>query len=237
MNKDKLISYSYFFNGEYDQIVKAIRENIDVPIVDIANCLTIFDSNYPKRLLNLTKPPLVLYYKGNIDLINEECISVVGSRNACDYALEATKYLVMNKNDNVIVSGLAKGIDACAHEYAKKTIGVLGCGIDYVYPLVNKDLFKRICNNGLIISEYPANVKPLAYHFPFRNRIISALSNDVYVMQSSKLSGTMTTINEALEIGANIKVLPYSIFDENGIHNNHLINEGAQMIEREEIAF
>lgn len=235
MDRKKLISYSFYFLGEYDKIIKGINENFDVPIVNIPNAITIFDSVYPKELLHLKYPPMVLYYKGNLNLLNESAIAIVGSRNPCEYAIKATQALARSNKDKVIVSGLAKGIDACAHENALKTIGVLGCGIDYIYPRCNYDLIKSIEKNGLILSEYPTNSKPLGYHFPFRNRIIACLSSRTYVMQSTLKSGTMTTINEALELGKEVRVLPYDIFNPYGANNNRLIYEGATPIENSEI--
>jgi len=237
MDRKKLISYSFYYLGEYDKIIKAIKDNLDLPMIDIGNAITIFDKEYPKKLLNLKYPPMVLYYKGNLKLLDDECISIVGSRNPCEYALKATEGLCKANRDKVIVSGLAKGIDACAHENAFKTIGILGCGIDYIYPRCNYDLIKKVEKDGLILSEYPGMSKPLGYHFPFRNRIIACLSSKLYVMQSALKSGTMTTINEALELGKEIKVLPYDIFNEFGYNNNHLIYEGANIIEGSEIAF
>ena len=236
MNREKLISYSFYYLGEYDKILKAINENVDVPQVNIKNAITIFDSEYPKSLLNLKCPPLVLYYKGDLNLLSDDAIAVVGSRSPCEYALKATEMLVKANSDFVIVSGLAKGIDACAHENALKTIGILGCGIDYIYPRCNYELIKKIERNGLILSEYPGMSKPLGYHFPFRNRIIACLSTKTYVMQSMLQSGTMTTINEALELGKEVRVLPYDIFNVFGENNNRLISEGAIPIERSEIS-
>lgn len=236
MDKNKLISYSFYYLGEYDKIIKAINENADVPIVNVPNTITIFDTTYPKQLLNLKCPPMVLYYKGNLELLKQDAIAVVGSRMPCEYALKATKALVQANQDKVIVSGLAKGIDACAHEYASKTIGILGCGIDYIYPRCNYDLIKKIEKEGLILSEYPGYSKPIGYHFPFRNRLIACLSSKTYVMQSTLKSGTMTTINEALELGKEVRVLPYDIFNPNGVNNNHLIYEGANPILKDEIS-
>ena len=224
MNREKLISYSFYYSGEYNQIINAIKNNIDVPMIKIDNAITIFDDIYPKCLFNLKYPPFVLYYKGNLSLLEEECISIVGSRLPCEYALKATQYLAKANADKVIISGLAKGIDACAHKYAKKTIGILGCGIDYVYPRCNYELIQKIEKEGLIISEYPGMSKPLGYHFPFRNRLIVCLANKLYVMQSTINSGTMTSINEALELGKEVRVLPYDVFNVFGENNNHLIN-------------
>ena len=239
MNKKELIKYSLFYKGEYHQIINAINNKtiLTNENKDVDDVLTILDDDYPKCFLDLKYPPLVLYYKGNLDLLKDECIGIVGSRNPCDYAIKATEALVKKNLDKVIVSGLAKGIDAIAQINASKTIGILGCGIDYIYPKCNYDLIKKVEKEGLILSEYPGYHKPYAYHFPFRNRLIASLANIIYIMQSTITSGSMTTVNEALELGKEIRVLPYDIFNNCGISNNHLINEGAILIEQEEIAF
>ncbi|MCR4854792.1 MAG: DNA-protecting protein DprA [Erysipelotrichaceae bacterium] len=237
MNREKLISYSFYCGGEYGEILKAVREDRDVRCLRIENALTIFDDGYPKELLDLKYPPFVLYYKGDLKLLCEEKYAIVGSRDPCAYALKATEGLARHHKDKVLVSGLAKGIDACAHRNAEKTIGILGCGIDYIYPRCNEDLIRDVAERGLILSEYPSLSKPLAFHFPFRNRIIAALSQKVCIMQSRARSGTMTSVNEALELGRQICVLPYDIFTEEGVQNNQMIYEGAQPILREEIAF
>ena len=237
MNRDELISYSFNCGGEYDRILESVRINKNVETVKIENAITILDEEYPKCLLDLKYPPFVLYYKGDLSLLKEECYAMVGSRYPCDYALRATKAVALHNQDKVLVSGLAKGIDACGHRNARKSIGILGCGIDRIYPACNRDLFEQLERNGLILSEYPSLCEPYGYHFPFRNRIIAALSQRVYIMQSAKRSGTMTTVNEALELGKEIRVLPYDIFMEEGHQNNELIYEGAQPLRFVEIAF
>ena len=240
MNREKVIAYSLMCNGEYDQIVKAIQNELEVPeyiykqVKALADTvITIFDEEYPKSLLELAMPPFCLYTKGNKALLNskDSKIAIVGSRQPTSYSLDAVKLLCNQKKDKVIVSGLAKGIDACAHENASKTIAVLGCGIDYIYPSCNFDLFKKIEKEGLIISEYPTDTKPLGFHFPFRNRIIVGLSECTYVAECKQKSGTMTAISEALEIGRNVKVLPFDVFTarSNSVYNNTLINEGAMI--------
>lgn len=234
-NREKLIAYAYKYEGDYFKILKAIETKEEIDEIKDSNAITILDREYPKELLELKYPPFVLFYKGNLELLKKEKIGIVGSRNACDYALKATELLTRKNNDLVIVSGLAKGIDGKAHEIADYSIGVLGCGIDYIYPYENIELYKKLIKQGLLLSEYPAKTKPLAYHFPFRNRIIAALSCTIYVMQSSQKSGTVTTINEALELQKDVKVLPFSIFDEDGNYNNYLINEGALIILNSEI--
>lgn len=236
MDRNILLGYSLKYDGDYFAILKAIKNREEIKPIEVNNAITIFDNTYPKELLELKYPPLVLFYKGDINLLFEDKIAIVGSRMACDYALKATTQLVKNNIDKVIVSGLASGIDGKAHEIADKTIGILGCGIDYIYPKSNLYLFNKLKENGLILSEYPGLVKPLAYHFPFRNRIICGLSKTIYIMQSTRKSGTMTTVNEALELGKEIKVLPYDIYSPFGINNNELILEGAIPIIRDEIA-
>ena len=237
MNREKLIAYSFYYGGEYGKILNAIREEKEIDGRECDHAVTIMDDNYPSSFLELRYPPFVVFYKGNIELLKRKTIAIVGSRSPCEYALKATRALSLHWQDRVIVSGLAKGIDACAQENAKQTIGILGCGIDYIYPACNRDLIKKVGRDGLVLSEYPGLVKPYAGHFPFRNRLIAALAERVYIMQSSVRSGTMTTLNEALELQKEIRVLPYDIFCREGIHNNRLIYEGAQPILNEEIAF
>lgn len=233
--REKLIALAIKYEGEYFKILNAIKNHEDVEESTYDKCFTILDDIYPKELRDLKYPPFVLFYKGNLELLKSIKISVVGSRIPGNYASLATKCLVNNYNDYVIVSGLAKGIDGVAHDAADHSIGVLGCGIDYVYPFSNINLFLKLEKQGLILSEYPSNVKPLSYHFPFRNRIIAALSDTLYVMQSSEKSGTVTTINEALELQKDVKILPFSIFDEQGQYNNKLINDGALIIDSSEL--
>ena len=237
MDRNTLASYSYHNDGEYRRVLQCIEGNAPVrPFPDVPY-ITILDDVYPKEFLQLKYPPLVLYYKGSLELLKREKIAIVGSRKPCAYALKATKGLCLNNPTKAIVSGLAKGIDAEAHRNARYTIGVLGCGIDTVYPAENRDLYERLEKEGLILSEYPGKVKPYGYHFPFRNRLISALGNVLYIMQSSSRSGTMTTLKETLELGKEVKVLPYDAYEEAGQNNNLLIREGADIIGREEIAF
>lgn len=234
-NREKIISLAIKYSGEYALITKAIKNNEEVDKCVVENAITIFDEEYPKELRDLKYPPYVLFYKGNLDLLKKEKIAIIGSRLPCKYAVEATKLLTKNNNVKVIVSGLAKGIDARAHEEADYSIGVLGCGIDYIYPYENINLYIKLQNQGLILSEYPGLTKPYSFHFPFRNRIIAALASTVYVMQSSQKSGTVTTINEALELQKDVKILPFSIFEDAGQYNNKLINDGALIIDNSDI--
>ncbi len=177
--------------------------------------ITIKDKIYPKRLKEIEDSPLVLYVIGNLGLLNEKSIAIVGARRCTGYGktvAEAFAYL-LSKNNITIVSGLALGIDKASHEgtlLAKgNTIAVVGTGLDIVYPKENKKLFENIINNnGLVLSEYPLGTKPEKQNFPRRNRIISALSDGVLVVEASKRSGSLITVDFALEQGKEIYVVP-----------------------------
>lgn len=234
MNRDELITCAIEYQGEYTKIANAFyNDEKDFKQIIKADAITILDKDYPQDLKALPNPPLVLFYKGHRELISGPKVAIVGSRVPCEYAIYTTKKLSEQLAKNyVIVSGLAKGIDACAHLGALQnhTIGVLGCGIDYIYPRCNLPLYEEMKKSQLIISEYPGKVKPLAYHFPFRNRIIAGLSQSLYVMQAGLKSGTLITVNEMLNLNRDVYALPYEAIDPNGIGTNRLINEGANMI-------
>ena len=199
--------------------------------------VNITDNEYPKSLKNIYDPPISLYVKGNKYILNEKSIGIIGCRNCTKYGEKQAKIFAYNlaKNKINVVSGLAKGIDSFAHIgslYAKgKTIAVLGNGLDTIYPKENVNLAKEIIkNDGCIISEYPLGTKPLKYNFPARNRIISGISNDILVIEAKEKSGTLITVDFALEQGKEIYVLPGNIDSENSIGTNKLIQEGAKLV-------
>ena len=238
MDRYKLIALAIKYQGDYKKVYQAIKNDEDIQGVYDIKALTILDDDYPKAFWDLKLPPLVLFYHGDIDLLKRDIVGIIGSRSPCDYALRATKDLCNKlKEKYVIISGLAKGLDAMAHLEAlsHQTIGVLGCGIDRVYPACNKELYAKMKKDHLIISEYPFDVTPLAHHFPFRNRLIAALSKKLFVMQANKKSGTLITVDQALELNRDIYALPFDIYDPNGEGTNHLIREGANMIIKEDI--
>lgn len=232
--RNYLKDLSMHYDGAYHKIKKALEKRMKVPnYTSQYPFICIGDENYPKALYDLKNPPFVLYYQGNADLLKMKSVSVVGSREPSLYAIQTTKTLVNNiKKEKVIVSGLAKGIDATAHAAALdfSTIAVLGCGIDVIYPQCNASLFKVMRKNQLILSEYPPGVKPRRYFFPFRNRIIAALSPTLYVMSATKRSGTMTTVNEALSLNRHVICLPHPITLATGEGCNQLIKEGADIL-------
>ena len=190
---------------------------------------------YPERLRNIDDPPKELYCLGNIELLNYKSnIAMIGSRNCSSYGERAAKDFAYNlaKEDICIVSGLAKGIDSFSHIGALnakgKTIAVLGSGLDNIYPKENIKLVEEIIKNkGLVISEYPLGTKPLKYHFPARNRIISGLSDSVLVVEARKNSGTNITVDFALEQGKDVFVIPGNIYSKTSDGTNFLITEGA----------
>ena len=177
--------------------------------------ITIKDHLYPQNLRNLKEPPIVLYSIGNLEILKEKNIAIVGARRCTDYGTTVAKAFAysLSKNNIAITSGLALGIDKAAHEgvlLAKgKTVVVVGTGLDIVYPKENKILLEDIVkNNGLVLSEYPLGTKPEKQNFPRRNRIISGLSDGVLVVEASKKSGSLITVDFALEQGKEIYAVP-----------------------------
>ncbi len=193
-----------------------------------------YDEGYPQQLKNIYDPPITLFYKGDISLVNDNCISVVGSRNATKYGLnmsyEIGKDLAVN--NFTVVSGMARGIDTKAHQGALaanrgKTIAVVGCGLDRVYPQENASLFQEISERGLILSEYVVGTKIEQGNFPARNRIISGLSNDLIVVEATCKSGAMITVGFALEQGRNVYAVPGNVNSYTSQGTNELIKNGA----------
>lgn len=195
--------------------------------------ITYTSRDYPKALLNLEKPPYILYYKGDKSLLKDKTGGIVGSRNCTSYGREVTKRIAKELclNNITIVSGVASGIDSVAHKIAVdeggRTIGVLGCGIDVVYPKINKHLYKEIESTGLLISEFPPGTEPRGYNFPQRNRIISALSERLVVVEASLKSGSLITVGYALDEGKPVMAVPGSVLQSNSTGCNKLIGDGA----------
>ena len=198
--------------------------------------LTILDGAYPQRLKEIYLPPIVLFYRGNLSLINQRAVAIVGSRDYSKYAKdcihELTPALV---NDGiVVVSGLARGVDTLAHEETLKAngnaIAVIGSGLDIVYPPENSKLYDVIAKRGLILSEYPLQSRPLKFHFPYRNRIIAGLSHGVCVIEAKEKSGSLITANLALSENREVFAVPGSIFSTHSKGTNSLIEAGAYLV-------
>lgn len=186
---------------------------------------------YPKLLLETPSFPIVLYCKGDLSLLNTDCLGVVGTRRATRYGLDSTKSLVRDiaLEGVTIVSGLADGIDKVAHESALdvggKTIAVLPNGFDNIYPKSNQKLADEIAKKGLLISEYKPKEKTLKYHFPVRNRIIAGISKAVFVVEAPLKSGALITSNYALEFNREIFALPGRFGDIYSEGCNSLIHD------------
>ncbi len=235
LTSNQLISLALVHNGEYHAIKKALENKKYVEEKFCDHAITILDDVYPKELTMLDQAPYVLFYKGNIQwLKNNNRIAIIGSRHPSNYGIDMTCKLVDQLDkDVVVISGLAKGIDGLAHQRAlhkNKCIGVLGCGIDRVYPYENLKVFQKMSKHHLLLSEYPENTPGLKHHFVARNRIIAALSKHVFVMAATQKSGTLITVDFALALNKEISVLPYTIDDESGVGCNNLIASGAQML-------
>ena len=200
--------------------------------------MTYLDYDYPDRLRQIKKPPLVLFYYGDVSLLDKKSISVVGSREYSNYGKRCTERVIAGIiKGKVVVSGLAKGIDAIAHKAAidngGRTIAILGSGIDYCYPAENKELYEEIKKNHLVMSEYPFDTMPDRDHFPMRNRIVAALGSALFVPQiNAYMSGTMITLNLALDLNKEVFVAPHPLGSETV--NNQLLNEGATLVESKE---
>lgn len=199
------------------------------------------DNKYPEKLKNIYSSPKILYALGNEELLHKKSIAIIGCRKCTKIgAINAYKFgYELSKKDICIVSGFARGIDTYSHIGAikekGKTIAVLGSGLDVIYPKENLKLYYEILNSGgLIISEYPLGSKPEKYHFPQRNRIISGLSDGVLVIEAKEKSGTLITVDYALDQGRDVYAIPGNIEKENSYGTNNLIKEGAIPVTRVE---
>ena len=194
-------------------------------------------SSYPAILKELHQPPAILYWKGNFAL-SDLNIAVVGSRKADSYGLMAAEQLgrELSQADVCVVSGLARGVDASAHkgalDGAAGTIAVQGCGIDQVYPKENHKLAEQILSHekGCIITEFPLGSRPVAWHFPKRNRIISGLSQGVVLVQAAVKSGAFITVETALEQGRDVYAVPGQIYNPLSAGPHRFLQEGAKLI-------
>lgn len=206
--------------------------------------ITIGDYEYPETLEYIDTPPYILYYKGDVSLLKSRCLGIVGTRNPSRYGVDCTKSFAetLSSAGITIVSGLARGIDGAAHKAtldAKgKTIGVLGCGIDVIYPAENATLYAMVAKEGLIISEYGLGVSASQYHFPERNRIISGISQGILVAEAGLKSGSLITANLALEQGREVFVIPSALNSPRGAGSNKLIRDmqGAIVLSPDDVA-
>ncbi len=194
---------------------------------------------YPEKLLSIPDAPVTLFVRGShMELLSGETksLAVVGARNLSPYGKQTVEEIIRGllPYDIVIISGMAAGIDGAAHQEVLagggKTVAVLGSGINVPYPEEHKLLYRAISEQGLILSEYGLNLRPEAWYFPLRNRIISGLSDAVLVIEAKKKSGSLITADQALEQGRDVGAVPGRIYDVNSIGCNNLIKNGAACI-------
>ena len=202
--------------------------------------LTFGDALYPLPLKEIYDPPPLLYVRGNLKKEDDLALSIVGSRKTSPYGRWITEKMSQEIvcQGITIVSGMARGIDSVAHGGAisggGRTLAVLGCGIDVIYPPENRSLFGQIIDHGAVLSEFPMGSRPEGIHFPRRNRIISGLSIGVVVVQASAESGSLITAEYALEQGREVFAIPGNVGAEGSRGTNRLIREGAKLVESSE---
>lgn len=194
--------------------------------------ITYLDEEYPQRLLELCDKPVLLFAKGNVDALSMRSIAVVGTRRPTRYGSRVAEDFSREfaRAGLCIVSGLARGVDGIAHkaciDNASATIAVFASGLDVIYPAEHRGLVDNIlANDGLIVSEYPPGTKPLQYHFPERNRIVSGICEAVFLPQAAKKSGSLITTRLAIEQGKEIFVVPANIYDTESEGGNELLRE------------
>jgi DNA processing protein len=201
-----------------------------------ASVVTPDDAAYPDAFRHLPDAPFLLYAVGRLELLGRPGMGVVGTRSPTDYGVRATRSLAgeLARAGYMAISGMAKGIDAAAHtaslDAGAGTVGVLGNGIDVVYPPENRRLFARVREEGLLVTELAPGEQPLAGNFPRRNRLIAALSQGVLVVEMGAKSGAMHTVTYALEQGKEVFAVPGQIGSAASEGTNQLLKEGARLV-------
>ncbi len=215
------------------EILKKAEEEINKAKEKDIRIITIEDNEYPEILTQIYSPPIVLYVKGDVNVLNKPCVSIVGTRTPTDLGIKNAKELAkeLSRYDITIVSGFARGIDSAAHESTiqagGKTAAVLGCGIDINYPARNAELKKSVIENGCIITEYALGVSPRKQNFPQRNRIIAGLSRACVMVEGAVDSGALITSNLAFEMNRNVFAFPGHIENDKYGGTNKLIKKNV----------
>ena len=220
---------------------KEYINNLEIYIKYMTKCnikiLTINDKYYPEKLKRIYDPPVVLFYKGDISIVNNPSIAIIGCRDCSNYGVKLAEMFsnTLSMHNINIVSGLARGIDAHSHigclKGNGKTIAIIGNGIDNIYPKENRELANKIIEkNGLILSEYVIGTKPVKKNFPARNRIISGISEGILVIEAKLKSGTLITVDFGLEQGKSIYAIPGNITSNNSEGTNELLKQGAKIV-------
>jgi DNA processing protein len=198
--------------------------------------LTVEDPDYPSNLREIFDPPFVIYGAGRPEVLEEPSVAVVGARRPTPYGRAAAEKLARDLAacGLVVVSGLARGIDSIAHWGALdsgRTVAVLGSGLDDIYPQENRGLFRKIAENGAVITEFPPEMPPFPFHFPLRNRVISGLSLATVVVEATRQSGSLITARLSLEQNRDVMAVPGSLTSDLSRGTNWLIKSGAKLVE------
>lgn len=205
-----------------------------------ATLITMENPRYPLRLAEIYDPPLLLFARGNLPADQEPYVALVGTRRASPYGLRMAEKLAreLAVRGITVVSGMAMGIDAAAHrgalEAGGRTVAVLGCGVNVVYPPQNAELMQDIIARGAVVSQFPMDMKPSKGHFPYRNRIISGMSLGTVVIEAPLTSGALITARQAAEQGREVFAVPGQAGTRNAEGPHALIREGAKLVERVE---
>lgn len=228
---EEIVSINGFGKKIADEILdNKYRENLDKYIEYIMEneikMVNICDKEYPEKLRNIYDPPVTLYVKGNVNILNNNSIAIVGCRDCSSYGKEVSMKFAYDlaKENITIISGMAKGVDSYAHlgclKANGKTIAVIGSGLDRIYPKENTGLYNEIVKKGgAIVSEYVIGTEATKMNFPARNRIISGLSDGIVVVEAKEKSGTLITVDFALDQGKDIYAVPGNILSENSWRN------------------
>lgn len=238
-----LLFFSDLTNKQIEEFIEERKKiNPDKLIDELfkknISIITIADENYPPLLKEIPKRPPIFFYRGNLKGCNlERTLAVVGSRKLSKYASDVLSQLISDlpTKDITIVSGMALGADACAHQAAlkhnMKTIAVLGSGFDHIYPKENLNIYKKILDdNGAVISEYYYDMSPQPWMFPHRNRIVSGLSKGTLILEAAEKSGALITARTALEQNRDVMCIPGAITNPNTKGIYKLIKEGAYVV-------
>ena len=195
------------------------------------------ENGYPKRLLEIYDPPPLLYLRGNEQVLNQHAISIVGTRRPTPYGNQIAEKLARDLAEHglIVASGLARGIDSSAHRGAcaasrGRTIGVLGSGIDVIYPKENRKLFEEVEKRGAIITEFPMGTYPAPENFPVRNRMVAGMALGVVVVQGAQYSGSLITSRLAMEFGREVYGVPGNVTEPVSFAPNQLIKQGAKLV-------
>ncbi|KPB04352.1 DNA-processing protein DprA [Bacillus sp. CHD6a] len=241
MKPSDITSYFTISQKQADSIFYHIHHNNVTQLLSIykehsIHPLTIWDDHYPAILKEIYDPPIVLYTKGNHQLLKTRMLGIVGARLMSAYGSHSLNKLLPSliQEDFTIVSGLAKGVDICAHRLAMErggnTIAVLGSGLFHIYPKEHRSYAEEMASHHLLVSEYPPYTPPTRWNFPQRNRIISGLSEGVIIIEAKEKSGSLITADQAMEQGREVFAVPGSILSETSKGTNTLIQQGAKLV-------